>query len=1677
MQNTGEGIIKMDEKKLDRISQGYKGELGQRAMDDAKKRIHWTCDNVFGDKILDIGCSQGITSISLAKEGKNVIGIDCEISRIEYAKKDQQKENIKDNLEFICDDFLLHDFDTKFDTIIMGEVLEHVFNPNLFLEKAKNLLTSNGRIIVTVPFGINPFPNHKRTYYFLELFKQINKRVYVSDVVFIESWIGFVADLSNKNSKISIDEKFIEKLENGFYKIDSRKQDNIDKVVEYNKNISTKLEDANSKINALEEKVKNLLLQKDEQKEKIDAIKEQYEQAIKAKEQSIYELNLTLNEKKVKLDALKNDYSNMSANLNKIKEDHSDALVRNYDLEYENKIKYYELKRAKEEKEEHKKHLVKLSDELSDAQKELVKAKTDIELKNRTNTETEEKIEALQIEIVELNKLLAEYKENDSKAEELRKELENLYSEIDVKNQEAEYKENSILELEQEIDELNQKLADSDHVIEDMQNRFEEIDDKFIKAQAGVETRNRRIKNAEDKISRLSKENDSLQKKLAEFNNMLYHARKLNEAYERFPSIKAYNWLRKIKNGNKNVQDVKEISAVQYLNEEKKEETVPKAEPKIVKENKENRTADNNQAKSNNNIKYDALFSEFKAQNDNEKNKKKRFELRNGCTTLKDMRVACIMDEFTYSCFKYECDLMQLTPENWHDEIEEFRPDMLFVESAWQGKEGKWHGMIVNVKPEFCDLIAACREKNIPVVFWCKEDPGWNDAFMAAAGMADFIFTTELDCVAQYKKNLGKDEVYFLHFAAQPALNNPVEAFERSDKFCFAGSYYKNYPERAEAFDKIAHYAMRVKGLDIFDRNYGDEKAVHKFPEYYAPFILGKLDPEEIDTAYKGYAYNINANSGTWTQTMFARRVFELMASNTVVAGNFSYGLKNLFGELTICTNDVNEMASQMNRFCSDEADMHRYRLHCLRKVTNEDLYEDRLDYVTNKVFDVSLKRKLPHVTVIANANDMQEVEQIKRYYYSQTYKNTDLIINTLFDYDGEEDVIINGKENNLVEFVSANIKDGYVAFFAPCDFYGKDYLSDMVMMLRYDDYDVIGKSSYYTGENLNKNTMDVYHKVDALNFKRSMIKSDLIEQIDLKNNLNINGKDLNMVSIHEFDYCEGRTQESPVFSSEMDIKDYGVPYSVLENQAEEIKCSETDSFVIDLRNIFKEGQYKEVELKSNNDGFTVYSSLPEDKHQYIYDNRLIKYDVNGNEYSCVIFEGSTRLDVMLAITCFDSNKKRLDVLYMSAGLSKKAALPEGTAYMSMALRVKGGGHTDIGAIRFNNSKISYRDAFVSKSNVLVITNIYPSYNDLYRNAFVHQRVKGYRNQGFNVNVMCFNNVNKKGYREFEGIDVITGFSSELEDILASGNISTVCIHFLNEYMWEILKKFKDKIRIIIWCHGSEIQPWWRREFNYGSEEELNKAKIESDKRYKLWEDVFENVDKYNIKFVFVSEYFKDEVFEDYKIDLKEDKYEIVHNYINTDLFDYKPKDTEQRKKVLSIRPFGSNKYANDLSVECIKMLSKEDFFDELTFHIIGRGVLFDPLMEELQDFDNVIAENKFLHQEEIAKLHKENGIFLVPTRMDSQGVSRDEAMSSGLVPVTNAVTAIPEFVDENCGILADGEDYIGMAEGIKKLYENPELFLEMSEKAAQRVRSQSSFEHTIVKEIDFIKGEQHDQC
>ena len=208
----------------DRIYEAYEGAMGDTMKETTKLRIEWICKNVHGTDILDVGCSQGICSILLGREHKNVTGLEIEADSINYARNMLSKEesSVRDCISFIEGDFLdktLLKEASGFDTILMTEVLEHLEYPDAFIELAYEYLNDNGRFIVTVPFGINRHPDHKRTYYLTELHIALSQKFDIKEIEFHEGWIGFVADKTTltENPSLPLDSKLFAQAEAIFY--------------------------------------------------------------------------------------------------------------------------------------------------------------------------------------------------------------------------------------------------------------------------------------------------------------------------------------------------------------------------------------------------------------------------------------------------------------------------------------------------------------------------------------------------------------------------------------------------------------------------------------------------------------------------------------------------------------------------------------------------------------------------------------------------------------------------------------------------------------------------------------------------------------------------------------------------------------------------------------------------------------------------------------------------------------------------------------------------------------------------------------------------------------------------------------------------------------------------------------------------------------------------------------------------------------------------------------------------------------------------------------------------------------------------------------------------------------------------------------------------------------------
>lgn len=377
-----------------------------------------------------------------------------------------------------------------------------------------------------------------------------------------------------------------------------------------------------------------------------------------------------------------------------------------------------------------------------------------------------------------------------------------------------------------------------------------------------------------------------------------------------------------------------------------------------------------------------------------------------------------------------------------------------------------------------------------------------------------------------------------------------------------------------------------------------------------------------------------------------------------------------------------------------------------------------------------------------------------------------------------------------------------------------------------------------------------------------------------------------------------------------------------------------------------------------------------------------------------------------------------------------------------------------------------------SKNKILLIGGSgLPKQEELYRSGFIFRRLVEYRKAKLQIDAYGYIDSQYWLNYIYDGEMLIEGGENGLVFLLTHNHYEKVLLHFPSAELIYLCNKYLSKTtQLICWLHGYDILHWKRRKFNYTEKEIIKKGKELDEKSEEKMVFFRELFIRKNTSFIFVSHWLKEVSKED--IGFLPQKYEIIPNYIDQELFSYKEKLSNSRFKLLLIKSNITRMYANDIAAKVILLLSEKDFFKNLKIEIYGDGKLFEENYQEVIDknFPNVHVHKYYLPQTQIAQLHKEYGIFLCPTRQDTQGVSMCEAMNSGMVVVTNCVAAVPEYANKNCCILCDDENVQQMADEIEKLIYNENEFLRYSKNAASYMKERCGYENTISKELKQIR-------
>ncbi|PID97550.1 MAG: glycosyltransferase [Actinobacteria bacterium] len=417
----------------------------------------------------------------------------------------------------------------------------------------------------------------------------------------------------------------------------------------------------------------------------------------------------------------------------------------------------------------------------------------------------------------------------------------------------------------------------------------------------------------------------------------------------------------------------------------------------------------------------------------------------------RNLTVGVIADPFTSLALSYEWQQVSLTPAEWKKQVELEPLDFLFIESAWHGNNGAWQYQLTGSQAPseaLRELVQYCKTNNIPTVFWNKEDPTHFEDFIDTAQLFDYVFTTDVDRLDDYRERLGHDQVFILPFAAQLAIHNPIRLAAVEEKnlrdVAFAGTYFRDrFPERRQQMEILLGGALDaqrwlVSGLDIYSR-FGELSSAYAFPKEYASRVRGELSP---------------------------------------VLSTESPALDAFFPPHELLRVTTREQAKQWIRALTKSPELRDRMTHlAMRRIWKDHTYAHRMDTVLQVCGIDAAPTRMPTVTAMVSTYRPHQVTHVLDQLAHQHDVDCEPVILThgftatdeMRSYarehgldvqwmEGDTELTLGECYNRIVERSSGEC----LAKIDDDDLYGPYYLFDQLAALRYSNADIVGKGAYY---------------------------------------------------------------------------------------------------------------------------------------------------------------------------------------------------------------------------------------------------------------------------------------------------------------------------------------------------------------------------------------------------------------------------------------------------------------------------------------------------------------------------------------------------------------------------------------------------------------------------------------
>jgi len=301
------------------------------------------------------------------------------------------------------------------------------------------------------------------------------------------------------------------------------------------------------------------------------------------------------------------------------------------------------------------------------------------------------------------------------------------------------------------------------------------------------------------------------------------------------------------------------------------------------------------------------------------------------------VKIALISDDLTRDSLELEDNVLvyNVTPLNYWYILKFFKPDFLFVESAWHGYRNSWKYKIASYpdvpkrnNKRLKKVVDFAKKLNIPTVFWNKEDGVHFERFIKSAVFFDYIFTVDINVIPRYKE-LVSIPVNVLMFAIQPKIHYFKGFHIPYKRANFVGSYSKHIHSKRREWQNMFFqtFCKNHFKIDIYNRNSDRNTKIYGYPELSCLNEKNKITYNKTADIYRDYMISLNVNTITDSSTMFSRRLIEILACGRVCITNPSLAVTELFSEYCYCIKNEEELQILLQKFQKDGIEKEKEKL------------------------------------------------------------------------------------------------------------------------------------------------------------------------------------------------------------------------------------------------------------------------------------------------------------------------------------------------------------------------------------------------------------------------------------------------------------------------------------------------------------------------------------------------------------------------------------------------------------------------------------------------------------------------------------------------------------------------------------------------------------------------------